>query len=114
MKGKIVGLVTKDSKFPILGGRLLKQLNNFWECCYERFPILGGRLLKITIQHGIVRARKFPILGGRLLKKTGTKACIRNMWFPILGGRLLKKSKLLRNKTTQKVSNPWREAIEET
>jgi len=36
-------------RFPILGGRLLKDIEKVLEEYNELFPILGGRLLKGTI-----------------------------------------------------------------
>ena len=60
----------KMKKFPILGGRLLKQTNVRVSSYPKEFPILGGRLLKKEVKYAKSKEKKFPILGGRLLKKT--------------------------------------------
>ena len=54
----------------------------------------------------------FPILGGRLLKLMFGNLLIGAIVFPILGGRLLKTFPELEMQSLNKVSNPWREAIE--
>jgi len=54
----------------------------------------------------------FPILGGRLLKKAAGCNLEVLALFPILGGRLLKKKVKNMAKEIERVSNPWREAIE--
>ena len=55
----------------------------------------------------------FPILGGRLLKHQEDLAKAAYVAFPILGGRLLKEINEEKEIRFRKVSNPWREAIEE-
>jgi len=57
--------------------------------------------------------KMFPILGGRLLKTRRGRKNSGKGKFPILGGRLLKKDYKEVIDIFSKVSNPWREAIEE-
>ena len=64
--------------------------NEFWKTV-SKFPILGGRLLKLVWKFVFKYDEEFPILGGRLLK----------LLFHCF-------------KKIHSVSNPWREAIEET
>ncbi len=60
------------------------------------------------------RFTEFPILGGRLLKTFAIDILVKTDMFPILGGRLLKGSGETLGWLLFKVSNPWREAIEDS
>ena len=78
------------------------------------FPILGGRLLKeiieIVFDDGNVSNPWREAIEETRWRNTTN---IGNM-FPILGGRLLKKGFVYCYITIGGVSNPWREAIEGT
>ena len=69
--------------------------------------------MKILVEAALASKKGFPILGGRLLKKEFIVSLFHQEEFPILGGRLLKHPAGNFILQPSKVSNPWREAIEE-